>query len=345
MIPISYDAYSIHYKKYADYIEGFQHRLQLAINRGYLGKKCQHVVDGILIEDKTLYLVGDDLIIFKRICTCLKLLAFAEPNKLPLLIGYFTRLGVVPGSNIHNLLKHAFINNGFDATGPSSFPKDSIVKALGVDICPYCNREGVKVIPVDKIDENGNIVTKNIKAELDHFYPKELYPYLAVSLYNLVPSCETCNHYSNKYRSDPYATGLITPFLLKDSRGIQFHISVRLEKISNLKIAYQDVKIEVLSNDMMSRNVYEFSLLPVYNSYHKPDAAQVYNIYKSAENQARVAMAQGLTSHLGTPNDIIKSERINANAHFCENQFSRVLLSKMKSDIWRQLVDGKLLSY
>ena len=28
---------------------------------------------------------------------------------------------------------------------------------------------------------------------MDHYYPRDLYPYLAVSLYNLVPCCAVCN--------------------------------------------------------------------------------------------------------------------------------------------------------
>lgn len=30
-------------------------------------------------------------------------------------------------------------------------------------------------------------------AKLDHFYPKSLYPFFALSLYNLIPVCGTCN--------------------------------------------------------------------------------------------------------------------------------------------------------
>jgi hypothetical protein len=34
---------------------------------------------------------------------------------------------------------------------------------------------------------------KTIRPEFDHFYLKSYYPYLALSFYNLVPSCHVCN--------------------------------------------------------------------------------------------------------------------------------------------------------
>jgi hypothetical protein len=57
-----------------------------------------------------------------------------------------------------------------------------LVELSGVKVCPYCNRNFV--VNFDK----GTTV------ELDHFFPKNNYPYLAISLFNLIPSCHTCNH-------------------------------------------------------------------------------------------------------------------------------------------------------
>lgn len=31
-------------------------------------------------------------------------------------------------------------------------------------------------------------------AQLDHFYPRDKFPIFAISLYNLIPACSTCNH-------------------------------------------------------------------------------------------------------------------------------------------------------
>ena len=57
-----------------------------------------------------------------------------------------------------------------------------IVNALGIRTCPYCNRGYIGV-------SKGRL----LGVQLDHFYNRNKYPFLAVSLYNLVPCCGVCN--------------------------------------------------------------------------------------------------------------------------------------------------------
>lgn len=56
-------------------------------------------------------------------------------------------------------------------------------RQLGVEVCPYCNRMYTTTL-------SGKC---RIRSDFDHFYPKSRYPYLAVSLFNLIPSCSMCN--------------------------------------------------------------------------------------------------------------------------------------------------------
>lgn len=58
-----------------------------------------------------------------------------------------------------------------------------LVEDLNINVCPYCNRNFIK---------NLSKSCKRI-CEMDHFYPKSDYPFLAMSFYNLIPSCKTCN--------------------------------------------------------------------------------------------------------------------------------------------------------
>lgn len=66
--------------------------------------------------------------------------------------------------------------------------KTILLESLGVAVCPYCNRNFVYNIE--------NVQTGKLlpTCELDHFLPKDKYPLLAVSFYNLIPSCHFCNH-------------------------------------------------------------------------------------------------------------------------------------------------------
>lgn len=75
-----------------------------------------------------------------------------------------------------------------------------LAQELNVNTCPYCNRQYIFTI-------NGK---KKIRPQFDHFYPKSLYPYFALSFYNLVPCCSICNHTkkdSNRKMIYPYNEG------------------------------------------------------------------------------------------------------------------------------------------
>lgn len=56
----------------------------------------------------------------------------------------------------------------------------------GLAYCPYCNRHELEAYTTSD--------GKSHKGPLDHFYDKDRYPYLALSIYNLIPACDSCNH-------------------------------------------------------------------------------------------------------------------------------------------------------
>ncbi len=60
---------------------------------------------------------------------------------------------------------------------------------LCVRVCPYCNRIYTTTL----------YGKKRIRPDFDHFYPQSRYPYLAVSLFNLIPSCNICNKAKSDY--------------------------------------------------------------------------------------------------------------------------------------------------
>ena len=55
---------------------------------------------------------------------------------------------------------------------------------MDVPVCPYCNRQYTFTVSGE---------TGISRPQFDHYLPKSEYPYFAVSLLNLVPSCGLCN--------------------------------------------------------------------------------------------------------------------------------------------------------
>lgn len=66
----------------------------------------------------------------------------------------------------------------------------TLADALKVNVCPYCNRQYTSTVIVNDIAGNREYI---IKPAFDHFYCRAIYPVLGLSIYNLIPSCTTCN--------------------------------------------------------------------------------------------------------------------------------------------------------
>lgn len=61
------------------------------------------------------------------------------------------------------------------------------IEDLDIKVCPFCNREYIFKFE-DKIKGKPRII-----ASLDHYYDKDTYPFLSVSIFNLIPCCHICN--------------------------------------------------------------------------------------------------------------------------------------------------------
>lgn len=72
--------------------------------------------------------------------------------------------------------------------------RKAVYDALGIKVCPYCNRSYVSYIK------------EHQAFQFDHFFNKSDYPILSVSLYNLIPCCSSCNTYkgTNDFSYSPH---------------------------------------------------------------------------------------------------------------------------------------------
>ena len=70
------------------------------------------------------------------------------------------------------------------------------IQALGVDVCPYCGRAFTTTVKKKK----EGFVRAN---QVDHYYPKSQYPWLALSIWNLIPACGPCNNLKSD-DTDPF---------------------------------------------------------------------------------------------------------------------------------------------
>lgn len=125
----------------------------------------------------------------------------------------------------NRVLYNIFVDScydGQDSNGKKYFDKSNFISNFDLETCPYCNRNYIY-----SISRNG----QEVKPEIDHFYPKSQYPFLAMSYYNLIPSCPTCNGFGAKEEKDPLDAGnkIINPYLINTD---DFKFSFDLQKVS-----------------------------------------------------------------------------------------------------------------
>jgi hypothetical protein len=78
----------------------------------------------------------------------------------------------------------------------------NFVKAINLSTCPICNRNYIHTYESK---------TGKCRADVDHYYPKSIYPFLSVCLYNFIPTCHICNS-SFKGSIDTFLVKSIYPY-------------------------------------------------------------------------------------------------------------------------------------
>lgn len=91
-------------------------------------------------------------------------------------------------------LKSVFNYNKFSQNkSKENWNRHKLLSDMGIRTCCYCNRQYITHYEIsEKNDKKKNLISKST-ADLDHFYPQSSNPYLALSLYNFIPSCSICN--------------------------------------------------------------------------------------------------------------------------------------------------------
>ena len=366
MIPIDYANCP---KEYDQFIAKFKKKLKNAISRWYVGQRDEMTVekaldirstlskaqkkkfDAAINKDKkqrgwkkkskrSVILAPENMleegtvILLKLIQAIGDDLYHGNPEKLELYISVFETLFPKvrnKKSIIHKNLNQLFVKNGFDAEGVG-FPKDKLIEAIGVKVCPYCNRVFVENI---EFKAGGPV-----KGQLDHFYPKDKYPYLAISRYNLVPCCPFCNGSSGKGNKDPRKVKMVNPYSLKDTQGLMFKTNIRRKGFLNLETCAGavDVEVDVKKRPEMKNNNNVFHLAEIYN-HHKDYVAEMwyrYNMMKTPAYQQFAKEMMGKKAKRG-PWMISMSkadwERVIYGVYTEEKDYHRRPMSKFCMDI------------
>lgn len=141
----------------------------------------------------------------------------------------------------------------------SKLPKDlsyKVIEETGIKVCPYCNENNIYNVCGGQ---------KSYRSELDHFFPKSKFPFLALSLYNLIPSCNICNgplkgNYDTFYNKAAY------PYQIGVNDKPLFKVDIGDVGAYGEKVTEDDILIKVLKlNNGIDINVALFDIQERYN--------------------------------------------------------------------------------
>lgn len=192
-----------------------------------------------------------------------------------------------------------------------------LIKSSDISICPYCYRSYIGVIE----EEDGK---RAITPDLDHFYPKSKYPFLAVTLSNLIPSCLFCNQRA-KNATDFYKTSIYPPNKIFDD--IKFDFDPYSGKI------FIENYYNLISKIEYKTHLDTFLIQEVYASHKEilDNLLSKITKYRSSKINDIAKYTAGLT--ISEIKNIVFYEY-----EFMNNK--KELLYKLKKDLYEKIVKG-----
>lgn len=214
----------------------------------------------------------------------------------------------------------------FDYTNQLSSNKSRSYKLTmeqGHNTCTYCNRQ--YVITIGGSNDDSRVA----RPELDHWYSKELFPLMSLSIYNLIPSCSICNS-SIKGNAIFSLSTHIHPYL--DSTPDEPTFKFRYKLNSDKKWI---IVIDNLVNLKEQNMVEAFKLDQLYSFHGELEAKDILLFkYQNSDTYLKFLLKNLLQHYKYTEQDIYRMM-------FCTEIESKYNLnrpfSKLKRDILTQL--------
>ena len=245
-----------------------------------------------------------------------------------------------------NALIRAFGYEEFtDLDEPHQWGAYSFFERLGVNVCPYCNRQYIFTITKNKRVKSttSSLSSKNrlIRPQVEHFFPKSKYPYLSCSIYNLVPGCSICN--SKKSTVDTFLNPMIYPYREEFGKKGHFFVDFDVDKIKERddakfeKELEDDIQVRILPDDgskldaKIKKSIKQLILEELY-SCHKVEVKNILKRYRMS-TLSNISRYDGMKLDSKLAKDIILGLPIHGNAVYP--------LQKLNEDIIEQLAVGK----
>ena len=193
----------------------------------------------------------------------------------------------------------------------------------GLLVCPYCNRNYI------------NDREPFLGAEMDHFYSKDKYPMFAVSLYNFIPSCSTCNHIKNIQDLKN------NPFLKENNSDIKFDLIKDKDEGYKIKLICESIDDEEKEN--FKNDIYDVLKLDKAYQVHSIDIEEMVNREEEYGREQRKLLKSIFSETEGELNKKIDALIYGDIIFKSEDELINISLGKLKKDAYEKIKDWKNL--
>lgn len=221
--------------------------------------------------------------------------------------------------------KKVFLNRPYDSFSQNRDDAFKFAEHLNVSVCPYCNEQFIYTV----FTNNKKPVSR---PEFDHFKKKSKYPKLQLSLFNLVPSCHTCNS-TLKGQKEFDETTHINPYKANFDEIMKFDlklIGADYLDPDNFKIIFKPSKKSSPFNKLAKNNIQDFKLIERYQC-HKHEVIKLAKAKKIYDKMKKKEIA-----------DIFFQSNICTEAILFPDkdcEINKTILGKLKRDISNKFIN------
>lgn len=218
---------------------------------------------------------------------------------------------------LHDTIEDIFKYEKSFSIKKTKYSTYNLANNLDINTCVYCNRMYTKTV----FKPN-----KLTRPEFDHWFPKSKYPLLALSFYNLIPSCHVCNS-SLKGATNLNLNDYLHPYI-DDENIINNEI-----KFSYYNKTLDTYGFEMKTTSVKGKNTIDaFKIKEIYETHEEEiaDLRKIRDTYSESYLQNLSKIYKGIIS----PEEVY---RLAFGVYIEESKFVKRPLSKMKRDILIEL--------
>lgn len=203
-------------------------------------------------------------------------------------------------------------------------------RKIGINTCAYCNRNYTLTI-INKDNETGreNDSTRIVRPHFDHWFSQADYPLLALSIYNLIPSCYICN--SSIKSSKPLNLNEHLHPYIKEENTINkdFIFSYDLDELPRL-----EVKVICAKDSKIQKTLDFFKIQEVYNAHANFELKNLYDLrYKYSDTFLEI-----VENNFGGIMKKQEAYELIFGIEFENQNYHKRPFSKFKNDIIKELL-------